>query len=95
LLYRCFIRGENFPGELMGMKGLAGFYTTRWVEATSPEEAEAKALEILRADPDLKVSSPKIRERGDKARVYFEKIDPVRPGIKTGPNKGATWFEMD
>ena len=79
----------------MGSKGLMGFYTTRWVEAASPEEAETLALEALRTDPDLKVSSPKVRERGQAARVYFEKIDQVPDGTETRPNKGATWFQMD
>ncbi|MCI0637989.1 MAG: hypothetical protein L0Y72_23555 [Gemmataceae bacterium] len=51
--FRCFTRGENFPGKLAGETGLVGFYTTRFVEASSAEKAEALALEGLRAEAKL------------------------------------------
>ena len=94
MLYRCLIRGENFPGELLGEYGLMGFYTTRWVEAASEEEAEMLALEALRSDPDLQPSL-EVRDRSKAAKVFFEEIDEVPPETERCPNKGATWFRMD
>jgi hypothetical protein len=32
-LFRCSIRGENFPGELIGLTTAARFKATRFVEA--------------------------------------------------------------
>jgi len=90
-LYRCFIRGDNFPGKLAGQKKAVGFYTTRFVEADSPEQAELLAVELLRNDPDLEVA-PKYRT--PEARVIFEDIDEVPAETKRVPNKGFTFFTM-
>jgi hypothetical protein len=94
MLFRCSIRGENFPGELIGERGLYGFYTTRWVEAISEEEAETLALESLKSEPTFQQESPKLREQS-KARVYFEEIVPVRTTKQEHVNAGASWFEME
>src|SRR3546814_18078626 len=75
-LFRCIICGENFPGTLLGQEELVGFYTTRFVEADSPEQAEIMAIELLRNDPSLDVSS---EHRTQSAKVFFEDIDEV-PG---------------
>ena len=94
MLFRCYIRGENFPGELILQKGLYGFYTTRWVEADSAEEAEILALEMLKGEQTFQVKSPKLREQS-KAKVYFEEIVPVRVTKQKRINAGAAWFEME
>src|SRR3546814_8747667 len=73
-LFRCIICGENFPGTLLGQEELVGFYTTRFVEADSPEQAEIMAIELLRNDPSLDVSS---EHRTQSAKVFFEDIDEV------------------
>ena len=39
-LFRCSIRGENFPGELIGLTTAVGFHATRFVDAESATEAE-------------------------------------------------------
>lgn len=59
-LFRCFIRGENFPGKLIGERKPIGFYTTCYVEAQSSEQAEMLAVDLLRNDKDLALS-PKYR----------------------------------
>jgi hypothetical protein len=92
-LYRCLVRGENFPGQLVGKKGLVGFYTTRWVEAVSLEDAEMSALEAMRIEPTLEIVSPKLREQS-KAMVYFEEILEVPSETPRVPSEGATWFDM-
>lgn len=49
--YACLMRGENFVLSLEGEpKEPYGFYTTRCVEAGSPDQAELKALDVLRAE---------------------------------------------
>ena len=69
--YQCRIRGENFPGILLGKKEPIGFYTTRVVEAESPQDAEVKALAELKGDKSLDV--PKIMKRGE-ARVFLRRF---------------------
>jgi len=90
-LFRCFIRGDNFPGKLVGQGKLVGFYTTRFVEASSRDEAEAVVVGWLRDDPDLAVST---KHQTAEAKVYFEKIDEVHPETEQKPNKGFTFFTM-
>lgn len=89
--FRCLIRGDNFPGKLIGQKKLIGFYTTRYVEADSPEQAELLAVEQLRNDPDLEVPS---EYRTQDARVFLEEIDEISSEAERAPNKGFTFFVM-
>lgn len=91
-LFRCLIRGDNFPGKLIGKKKPIGFYTTRFVEAESPKEAEFLAVEILKNDPDLEVAP---KHRTEDARVFFEEIDEVPHDTRRVPNNGFTFFLMD
>src|SRR3546814_6000362 len=83
-LFRCIICGENFPGTLLGQEELVGFYTTRFVEADSPEQAEIMAIELLRNDPSLDVSSA---NRTQSAKVFFEDIDEVPGDTEQKTNK--------
>jgi hypothetical protein len=89
--HRCFIRGENFPGCLMKIEGpLAGFYTTRWVEVSTPQEAEGAAIALLRADPALVV--PEGKPRPTNAKIYVEEIVTAHSRGKQGT--GFAWFDM-
>lgn len=90
-LFRCLIRGDNFPGKLIGGKNPIGFYTTRYIEADSPEQAELLAVEVLRNDPDLEVPS---EYQAQDARVFLEEIDEVSSEAERVPNKGFTFFVM-
>jgi hypothetical protein len=76
---------------MKGSKGLMGFYTTRWVEAPTADEAELIALEMLRSEYQF---SEKQKRKAPDARVYFEEIVEVAPDSKRNPNSGATWFDM-
>lgn len=91
-VFRCFIRGENFPGSLSRQGEPVGFYTTRWVDAESPVEAEMLALGLLREDPIL--NSVAAEDRSENAQIFFEKIEEVlsEPGRVSGA--GFTFFPM-
>lgn len=86
-LFRCLIRGENFPGALIGSEEPIGFYTTRFVEAGSPEEAEMLAIGLLRDDANLDVPP-------EHASVYFEEIEEVPERTEQLPDKGFSFFPM-
>jgi hypothetical protein len=70
---------------------LVGFYTTRFVEADTPEQAELAALELLRNDASLELL-PEHRSRD--AKVYFEDIDEVPVDTERNPNAGFVFFTM-
>lgn len=86
-LYRCLVHGKNFPGALIKSKKPCGFYTTRFVEASDPEDAELKVVDLLREDASLQVSE---KHRNTDARVFFDEIQEVAD--ITGPNKGFTFY---
>lgn len=90
-LYRCFIRGENFPGELIGLTTAVGFHATRFVDAASAEEAEGIAVAALRQDAALTVTAePRVKN----AKVYFESIEEVPADTERVPDEGFTFFTM-
>ncbi|MCW2004286.1 hypothetical protein FHY30_003085 [Xanthomonas arboricola] len=91
-LFRCFIRGEHFPGSLLGESEPVGFYTTRFVEAPSALDAERAALALLRAEPEFELVRPE--DRMEDAQVYFEKIEEVPEELGRGPDGGFTFFPM-
>ncbi len=84
------IEGENFPGQLIQQAGLYGFWASRVVEATSAEDAEFRALAILRAEPTFSLGD---RPEAVEAKVYFHEIEEVEGPM--GPISGATWFRMN
>jgi hypothetical protein len=91
-LFRCSIRGENFPGELIGLKVAVGFHATRFVDAESASQAERIAVAALRQDAALTVTSePSVKN----AKVYFESIVEVPADSQRVPNSGFTFFTMD
>jgi hypothetical protein len=51
--YRILMHGENLAAEVDGVPTRMGFYTTVFVEAFSRADAEARATDLLRSDPDL------------------------------------------
>ncbi len=88
--FQCRIRGENFPGAILGKKGLIGFYATRVVEADTTEEAETKALANLKEEKELKVAPI---HRNKEARVFFEEIAELKRRPVRKP-AGFTFFEQ-
>jgi hypothetical protein len=90
--YRCLVRGENFPGEIIGEAGIYGFYTTRWIQALNEKRAELRAVEALRRDP--KLALPRDFPVPANSRVYVERIQQVSrlPRMRGG---GATWFRQE
>jgi hypothetical protein len=91
-LFRCLIRGENFPGELIGLTAAVGFHATRFVDAASATEAEQIAVAALRQDAALTVTSePRVKN----AKVHFESIEEVPVETERAPNTGFTFFTMD
>ena len=91
--FRCFIRGENFPGQMIGSAGPVGFYVTRFVEATGATEAEVIALRVLRAEPSL-APPPGFTPSG-QARVFFEEIEEVTADRVPATPPGFAWHPTD
>ena len=87
--FQCLIRGEKFPGILLGETGTVGFYTTRRVEAADPDEAELVGVAALKRDPSFAL--PEGTARPTEPRVYVEEIVELAAAPES-EGKGATWF---
>ena len=90
--YKCFIAGENFPGQLIGQHYLIGFYTTRFVQAANEEGAESAGLEFLRTEDSLRL--PVGVKPLASAKVYFEEVAEVDETEVPDVQAGFTFFEM-
>lgn len=91
--FRCFIRGEHFPGALAGVSAPIGFYTTRFVDAPSASDAEVTALNLLRQAPEFELVRPE--DRTMNAKVYFDQIEEVLMEPDREQPQGFAFFPMD
>lgn len=92
--YRVLLHGVNFLLELEGERRRFGFYTTRVVRASGPEEAEAKAVELIRGDEQL--AGNVLNETDDPPMLYAEeivKLGPLRG--RGGANAGFTFYRVE
>ncbi len=77
----------DFDGELLKF----GFSTIRYVEAANPEEAELKAVEIVKKDESL-ISALK-NDDDDSPMVYLDKLYEVENfGSEMVPGEGYTFY---
>ena len=88
-LFRCFLRGEHFPGQLFGQREPIGFYTTRYVDADDVDDAELKAVGRLREDPHLQLAA---EHRTKDAKVFVERIEEVPDDTPRVPDAGFSFF---
>lgn len=74
-----------------GTKTSMGFYTTRWVEASTPEEAEITAIELIKNDHELKAAI--INEKDAPPMLYKENISEIEnfEGVNP-PGAGYTFY---
>jgi hypothetical protein len=91
--FRCFIRGENFPGQLVGEARPVGFYVTRFVEAADEAAAESAALHSLRAEP--KLAPPSGYTPSGQVRVFFEEIEELPATKVPATQPGFAWHPME
>lgn len=90
--FRCLIEGRNFPGILIGEESPVGFYTTRFVEAETPADAELNVLANLKNEKSLTlpVGHPKPMD----AKVFFEEITLVDFSDVPESSSGFTFYVM-
>ena len=91
--FRCLVRGENFPGQMIGRSEPVGFYVNRFIDAANPHEAELSALQSLRAEP--KLAPPPGYEPSHECRVYFEEIEELTVDEVPAMQPGLVWYAME
>ena len=68
-----------------------GFYTTRFVEADSPEVAEKLSVELIKNDTELQNSV--LNDRSDPPMIYLESLEELNSfGDNNVPGSGYTFY---
>lgn len=86
------LRGENFKIKSEDGVENFGFFTTRFVKAKTPEEAELAAMEIVCTDKSLLESL--FCESKLESKIYLEEMWTERWWKRLGGG-GYTFFAME
>jgi hypothetical protein len=86
--YRVLLSGQNFLVPFEGQVQRLGFFTTRFVEAESAEEAKHAALALLRGDERLRP----LNRREDSPRVFFDEVEEIQPSEVPAVTPGFSFF---
>jgi len=91
--YRVRINGRNFLLRFVDRsqrKKKYGFYCTRDVSAVSFEDAETKAVELIRNEE--RITSITLNAKDDSPMLYVDDIRVLRVEEETLNNSGFTYY---
>ena len=88
--YRVMIRGQNLLREVDGIRQRYGFFTNVFVEAFTPDDAESRAIDILRQDAHLGA----LNASGDPVRLSADEVHEIESfdGVRL-PRQGLSLYE--
>lgn len=88
------LNGRNFRITLEGVVQKLGFYTTRWVEANDPKEAELQAVALVKNDTELRAAVR--NEPEDPPTIFLEEVTEVVDfeDVKV-PGAGYSFYNED
>jgi len=89
--YSVILEGKNFPILSNGNTELFGFMTTRKVKANDLNEAELKAVELIKKDPNLMSSLDLNHEVTPE--IFLDSIYKLKWWNSLG-SKGYTFYKM-
>ncbi|HEY8158189.1 MAG TPA: hypothetical protein VIF10_05730 [Methylobacter sp.] len=92
--YRVLLNGSNFLLDLGDGLAPHGFFTARFVEAGTSDEAELKAVASLRKHEEIKA---KLRNLPDTPPVLFaEEIEEIENSDSIeNPEQGIIWYKEE
>ena len=88
--YRVTIHGQNLLREVDGVRQRFGFYTNVFVEAFTPNDAESRAIDILREDVHLGA----LNTSDDALRFSVDDVHEIESfdGVRL-PRQGLSLYE--
>jgi hypothetical protein len=89
--FRCFVRGEDYPGQIIGLSDRVGFFVTRFVEAVDKLRAEQLVVEEL--EKNLKILLERMETGLGSARLYVEEVSEASSEEASNAT-GFTWYPM-
>lgn len=90
------LEGENFFIEFEGKEQLLGFVTTRWVKAVDEQQAELKAVELIKNDSYIQSSLRSPENEVPKPMIYMREMYKVNwfTYFRRQPGAGYTFYSM-
>jgi capsule polysaccharide export protein KpsE/RkpR len=90
--YRVMINGKNLLTDVEGVRQRLGFYTTVFVEAFTPADAESRAIDVLREDAHL--SDIALNAEDDPLRFSVDEVHEIESfdGVRL-PRMGLALYE--
>jgi len=90
--YSVLLIGENFPIKNGEDIELLGFYTTTRLKALNVQDAELRAVEIIKSDS--KILDSVVTQENVKPRIYMEDIKQLKWWSRLKCT-GYTFYPMD
>jgi len=94
--FQVLLEGENFFIEFDGKDELLGFVTTRWVKANDQQQAELKAVELVKNDQHLHNLLRTPEGELPSPMIYLSEMCKVNwfTYIKRKPGAGYSFYPM-
>lgn len=94
--YQVMLEGKDFLIEMEGKEDLFGYFTTRWVKADSPEDAELKAVDLVKKDEQLVGITKNMDGSKPAPMIYLSEMCNVNwfQYLRRKPGKGYSFFPM-
>ena len=92
-VFAVILRGENFEIPLDGVPERMGFYTTRFVRASSEADAENRAVELVRGNAELRKAIS--RTSVYTPMIYLESLERRPWWHIFKKQQGFTFWNMD
>jgi len=95
--FQVLLEGENFFVEFDGKEELLGFVTTRWVNAKNPEEAELKAVDLIKQDKSLIDITKNFSDSDPSPMIYLSEMSNVNwfNYFRRKPGAGYSFYPME
>jgi hypothetical protein len=92
--YKIFLNGENFKYRYENDLRNFGFYTSRTLDAESPEDAVKMAIESVWSDSSLAEAPPK-NDSSDRPRIWAQEITELQSSGQPEEQIGLVFYLMD
>jgi len=95
--FQVLLEGENFFVEFDGQEELLGFVTTRWVKAQDEQQAELKAVDLIKNDTHLQNLLRTSNNELPPPMIYLSEMCKVNwfTYCRRRPGAGYSFYPME
>lgn len=90
--YKVFLAGRNYLMRFDDEVEKVGFFTTRWIDSSSLEDAKRQAIELIKSELQDLV----LNKHSDPPKIIVESVSVVDPSERNlSQGRGFTWYGED